>query len=132
MKRRALLTAAGGAAAAIAGCLGSIGGGTPDPPENGLIQAGQGDYPHDIYVHNALDRADFHGLRSVAFPALSTGAFGYPLEEAADIATRAVLEQAAAVTAVQRIRFVLFDEDAARVHGAAIDRNLDKLREQRR
>ena len=106
---------------AVIHCLGPVYG--RDEPAAELLAA---------CYRNALDRADFHGLRSVAFPALSTGAFGYPLEEAADIATRAVLEQAAAVTAVQRIRFVLFDEEAARVHGAAIDRNLDKLREQRR
>lgn len=56
MQRRTLLATAGGTAAALAGCLGSIGDRTPTPPDSGLIQPGAGDYPHDIYVHNALDR----------------------------------------------------------------------------
>jgi O-acetyl-ADP-ribose deacetylase len=43
----------------------------------------------------------------VAFPAISTGAFGYPLEEAAPVAVRAVRE---ARTEVEEVRFVLFDE----------------------
>jgi O-acetyl-ADP-ribose deacetylase (regulator of RNase III) len=106
---------------AVIHCLGPVYG--RDEPAAELLAA---------CYKTALDAADYHGLRSVAFPALSTGAFGYPLEDAADIATRTVLEKAAAVTAVQHIRFVLFDEEAARVHGAALDRNLDMLREQRR
>lgn len=56
MKRRALLAGGGLAVGSLAGCLGLTGGGTPTPPGSGLIQPGAGDYPHDIYVHNALDR----------------------------------------------------------------------------
>jgi O-acetyl-ADP-ribose deacetylase (regulator of RNase III) len=37
---------------------------------------------------NALRLADEHALRSIAFPAISTGAFGYPIEEATSIAVR--------------------------------------------
>ncbi len=37
---------------------------------------------------NALDLAGRHGLKSIAFPAISTGAYGYPIEEATRIATR--------------------------------------------
>ena len=44
--------------------------------------------------------------RSVAFPAISTGVFGYPVEEAAPVAVAAVRE---AETAVADVRFVLFD-----------------------
>jgi O-acetyl-ADP-ribose deacetylase (regulator of RNase III) len=64
----------------------------------------------------ALEQADFHGMRSVAFPAISTGIFGYPVDAAAGVAVRAVLEGAAAVTAVQHVRFVLFDDDALHAH----------------
>lgn len=56
MKRRALLAGVGLAVGSLTGCLGSIGEGTPTPPDSRLIQPGPGDYPHDIYVHNALDR----------------------------------------------------------------------------
>jgi O-acetyl-ADP-ribose deacetylase (regulator of RNase III) len=56
---------------------------------------------------NALRGADKVGARSVAFPAISAGAFGYPLAEAARVAIDAVRS---ADTDVTDMRFVLFDE----------------------
>lgn len=56
----------------------------------------------------ALRVADELGARSVAFPAISTGAFGYPVDEAAPIAIEAVR---AAQTKVELVRFVLFDAE---------------------
>ncbi|HXF71669.1 MAG TPA: O-acetyl-ADP-ribose deacetylase [Actinomycetota bacterium] len=58
---------------------------------------------------NALRVADELGARTVAFPAISTGVYGYPLEEAAPVAVRAVRE---AETRVEEVRFVLFDRRA--------------------
>ncbi|MGH2821016.1 MAG: O-acetyl-ADP-ribose deacetylase [Actinomycetota bacterium] len=55
----------------------------------------------------SLSVADEIGARSVAFPAISTGVYGYPLEEAAPIALSTVME---ADTAVEQVRFVLFDD----------------------
>ena len=57
----------------------------------------------------ALRVADELGARTVAFPAISTGAFGYPLEEAAAVAVRAVRD---ADTRVEEVRFVLFGREA--------------------
>jgi O-acetyl-ADP-ribose deacetylase (regulator of RNase III) len=54
----------------------------------------------------SLRVADEIGARTVAFPAISTGVYGYPLEEAAPVAIRAVRD---AVTDVEEVRFVLFD-----------------------
>jgi O-acetyl-ADP-ribose deacetylase len=54
----------------------------------------------------SLKVADELGARTVAFPAISTGVYGYPLEEAAPVAIRAVRE---ADTRVGEVRFVLFD-----------------------
>jgi len=54
----------------------------------------------------SLRVADELGAASVAFPAISTGAFGYPVEDAAVVAVRAVRE---AGTSVQAVSFVLFD-----------------------
>jgi O-acetyl-ADP-ribose deacetylase (regulator of RNase III) len=54
----------------------------------------------------ALKVADELGAATVAFPAVSTGAFGWPLEDAARIALTAVLE---AKTSVAEARFVLFE-----------------------
>ena len=70
---------------------------------------------------SSLRVADELGARSVAFPAISTGVFGYPVEEAASVATSAV---ASASTRVELVRFVLFDDaafdafaEAARIDG---------------
>jgi O-acetyl-ADP-ribose deacetylase (regulator of RNase III) len=53
--------------------------------------------------------ADELGASSVAFPAISTGVYGYPLELAAPVAIRAVM---GSDTNVEEVRFVLYDEDA--------------------
>ena len=58
---------------------------------------------------SALRVADELGARTIAFPAISTGVYGYPVEEAAPIAIAAV---AGSETAVEEVRFVLFDERA--------------------
>jgi O-acetyl-ADP-ribose deacetylase (regulator of RNase III) len=58
---------------------------------------------------SCLAVADELGARSVAFPAISTGVYGYPVDEAAPVAIRAVR---AAETRVTEVRFVLFDERA--------------------
>lgn len=65
---------------------------------------------------NSLALADEKGLDSVAFPAISTGAFGYPLEEATDVAFRTVLEAAGTLNNVRRIRFVLFSDRDLEAH----------------
>jgi O-acetyl-ADP-ribose deacetylase (regulator of RNase III) len=56
-----------------------------------------------------LEIADAVGARTVAFPAISTGIYGYPLDEAAPIAIDSVC---AAETHVDEVRFVLFGNDA--------------------
>lgn len=54
--------------------------------------------------------ADELKLASIAFPAISTGAFGYPVHLAAEIAVRSVTDALASGNYVQEVRFVLFDE----------------------
>jgi O-acetyl-ADP-ribose deacetylase len=55
----------------------------------------------------SLRVADELGARTVAFPAISTGVYGYPVEEAAPVAVEAVRS---ADTRVEEVRFVLFDQ----------------------
>lgn len=55
---------------------------------------------------NALTLADQHELRSVAFPALSTGASGYPMEAAALVALTTVAETAPTLATVKLVRRV--------------------------
>jgi O-acetyl-ADP-ribose deacetylase (regulator of RNase III) len=60
---------------------------------------------------NSLRQADQLGVRHVSFPSLSTGAYGYPVEAAAEVAVGAVkgyLEGERAAPAVKRVTFVLF------------------------
>jgi O-acetyl-ADP-ribose deacetylase len=77
----------------------------------GPVYAGSEDRaPLLARCHTAsLEVADDLGARSVAFPAISTGVYGYPLEPAARVAIGAVRE---APTGVEEVRFVLFDEAA--------------------
>jgi O-acetyl-ADP-ribose deacetylase len=61
--------------------------------------------------HNSLRLAAERGLRSVAFPSISTGAFGYPVEAAAEVALRAVSDALLAEAGtVSLVRFVLFSD----------------------
>ena len=70
---------------------------------------------------NALEEAERLGVASVAFPALSTGAFGYPLAEATEIALRTIVGAAPDLSSVRHIRFVLFSDDDLRAHESALD-----------
>lgn len=69
----------------------------------------------------ALRLADERELASVGFPALSTGAFGYPMRPAAEVALSTLRETAAEIRHVRLARFVLFDADAVRVHRTVLD-----------
>ncbi|MFJ8033454.1 O-acetyl-ADP-ribose deacetylase [Streptomyces sp. NPDC096032] len=62
----------------------------------------------------SLRVADDLGARTVAFPAISTGVYRWPMEDAARIATRTVRTTP---TSVEEVRFVLFDERAYDVFG---------------
>lgn len=65
---------------------------------------------------NALALAGENELDSVAFPAISTGVFGYPVEEAAEVAIRAVIEESTKLESVRLIRFVLFSQTDLEAH----------------
>lgn len=69
----------------------------------------------DCY-RNSLRRAEERELVSVAFPAISTGAFGYPSKEAAKVAFRAIKAISGNLTFVKRIRFVLWSELDYNIH----------------
>ena len=58
----------------------------------------------------ALELAESHKLESIAFPAISTGVYGYPAEEAARVASEAVQDALKGLKSVEEIRFVFFSE----------------------
>lgn len=57
---------------------------------------------------NALKLAEHFKISSIAFPAISTGFFGYPMEQAARVALETVIEMLPGLSSVRHIRFVLF------------------------
>lgn len=95
-------------------CLGPVYG--RDEPADELLAS---------CYREALRIAEEKGLRSIAFPAISTGAFGYPAGEAARIALGTILGMATELDSVERVRFVLYDDASLGVH----ERVLDELAE---
>lgn len=95
-------------------CLGPVYG--VDEPSDELLA---GCYRH------ALELAQRHGIASIAFPALSTGAFGYPASEAARIALSTVLATLPDCPVVRQARFVLFDDASRSLHQQWLDALVD-------
>jgi O-acetyl-ADP-ribose deacetylase (regulator of RNase III) len=94
-------------------CLGPVYG--RDEPADELLAS---------CYRNALRLAAQDNVGSVAFPAISTGSFGYPLEAAAEIAVATVVASVreAQAPVVNLIRFVLFDAAAERIFAQLIGR----------
>jgi O-acetyl-ADP-ribose deacetylase len=61
---------------------------------------------------SCLDLAEQYGLETLAFPSISTGIYGYPLELAAPIALRTVIEHIKKPTCLKQVTFVLFGNRA--------------------
>jgi O-acetyl-ADP-ribose deacetylase (regulator of RNase III) len=61
---------------------------------------------------NSLKLASSKGIKSIAFPSISTGAYGYPMEEAAEIALKTAINYLKKHTDIKLIRFVLFGQKA--------------------
>jgi len=68
----------------------------------------------------SLRLAEQRGIKSISFPAISTGVFGYPIEEAAEVALRTILEVLRKPSKIRLVRFVLYDYDALRIHEKAL------------
>jgi O-acetyl-ADP-ribose deacetylase len=70
----------------------------------------------------SISIADDHAIASVAFPSISTGAFGYPVHEAALVAVETVAKALASSTHVKHARFALFDEGTIRAYTIAAEK----------
>lgn len=92
-------------------CLGPVFG--RDRPADALLVS---------CYRQALALAEQYAIESIAFPAISTGAFSYPPAEAAAVAIGTALEAAPELRVVRLIRFVLFDTASLALHRTALTR----------
>ncbi|WP_291319160.1 macro domain-containing protein [Desulfonatronospira sp.] len=81
-------------------CLGPVYG--VDKPEDELLAR---------CYKRALALAEEHHVDSIAFPAISSGAFGFPLDKAAQVALKTVGNAAPGLRQVKKVRFVLFSQE---------------------
>jgi O-acetyl-ADP-ribose deacetylase (regulator of RNase III) len=65
--------------------------------------------------------AEERGVRTISFPAISTGVYGYPLKEAAEIAIREVVMHLNSDNKLQAVIFVLFGAQAYLIFAAALN-----------
>jgi len=72
-------------------------------------------------VGNSLRLADAHGLKSIAFPAISAGAYGYPMPEAARVILTTLIDYVRGDTGLQRVLVCLFDRRTLDVFQTALD-----------
>lgn len=91
-------------------CVGPVYG--RDKPEERLLS--------DCY-RNALNLAEEKKLRSIGFPAISTGIYGYPLKEAARVMLSTILECLPKFKSLKLIRVILFDWEAYKEHCAVLE-----------
>ncbi len=78
------------------------------------------DMPHDKLLascyKNAISICEEKGIESIAFPAISTGVFGYPVEEAAKVALKEIISLMMTLRHLKYIRMVLFSDHDFKVH----------------
>ena len=75
----------------------------------------------DGAYRSCLRLADELGARSVGFPAISMGIYGYPADEGARVAVHAVAEHLRGETGIELVRFVLFSDETYGHFAVALD-----------
>jgi O-acetyl-ADP-ribose deacetylase (regulator of RNase III) len=70
---------------------------------------------------NSMEQANMKACTSVSFPSISTGAFGYPVAAAAQIALRVVADLLHDPKSVKLVRFVLFDQSTYKAYATAAE-----------
>lgn len=70
---------------------------------------------------NSLKLALERGLKSISFPAISTGVFGYPVEEAARVALKAIINFTKKNKGIKTVKMVLFDKSSFEIHRKTLE-----------
>lgn len=76
--------------------------------------------------YNSLEIARERGIKGIAFPSISTGAYGYPMEDAARIAIKTVIDYLKKHTEIGLVRFVLFGQEAHKTYEKVLSENIKK------
>jgi len=94
---------------------------------------GEGDEDRklDSATRSSLDVAEANGLRSITFPAISTGIFGYPMDRCAQIMLSVALERLRASTRLERIVFCLYGREAYQTFETTLRQLLSKKENRR-
>jgi len=71
---------------------------------------------------NSLKLADEHGLKNLAFPAISAGIFGFPIQRCAEIMLATTIEHLRGQTGLDRVVFCLFGQDSYQVFADQLER----------
>ena len=71
---------------------------------------------------NSLKLAEEHGVRSIAFPAISTGIFGFPKDRCAKIMLRTAVDYLKAGSSIERVVFCLYDDETYQIFAEELNR----------
>lgn len=74
---------------------------------------------------NSLDVAETRQIKTIAFPSISTGIYGFPMERAARIALREIKQHLEAGSAIEQVVLVCFGQRALAIHQAAFEELVD-------
>ncbi|HTL18044.1 MAG TPA: O-acetyl-ADP-ribose deacetylase [Patescibacteria group bacterium] len=76
--------------------------------------------------HNSMLLAQQNGIRSIAFPSISTGAYGFPMERAAGIAVKQIVNDLVQKGAVEKVLLVCFGTAASNIYAQALQTQISK------
>jgi len=71
---------------------------------------------------NSLKLAEKHGIKSIAFPAISTGIFGFPKDRCAKIMLRTAVDYLKAGSSIERVIFCLYDDETYQIFAEELNR----------
>jgi len=71
---------------------------------------------------NSLKLAEKHGIKSIAFPAISTGIFGFPKDRCAKIMLRTTVDYLKAGSSIERVIFCLYDDETYQIFAEELNR----------
>ncbi|AOY90635.1 O-acetyl-ADP-ribose deacetylase [Cupriavidus sp. USMAA2-4] len=89
----------------------------------GPVWRGGGDNEEELLAsayRNSIRRAAEKGLRTIAFPNISTGIYGFPRERAVDIAIAAVRDSLPQAPSIEQVTFVCFDDENYQLYRARL------------